>query len=84
MNIINGGLHSDNNLSIQEFMIAPVGANSFSEALEMSVRIYYELKELLKKNGYSTAIGDEGGFAPELKSNEDAIEFILKSILPRT
>lgn len=80
MNIINGGLHSDNNLSIQEFMIAPVGANSFSEALEMSVRIYYELKELLKKNGYSTAIGDEGGFAPELKSNEDAIEFILKSI----
>lgn len=80
MNIINGGLHSDNDLSIQEFMVAPVGANSFSEALEMVIRIYYELKCLLKKNGYSTAIGDEGGFAPELKSNEDAIEYILKAI----
>ncbi|MCD8377720.1 MAG: phosphopyruvate hydratase [Candidatus Gastranaerophilales bacterium] len=80
MNIINGGVHSDNNLSIQEFMISPVGAETFSEALEMGVDVFYELKFLLAKKGYSTSVGDEGGFAPDLKSGEEAIEFILNAI----
>jgi len=80
MNIINGGAHSDNNLSIQEFMITPAGAESFSEALEMGMEVFYELKSLLNKKGYSSSVGDEGGFSPELKSTEDAFEFILNAI----
>ena len=80
MNIINGGLHSDNGLSIQEFMIAPLGAASFNEALKTGVEIFYELKDILAKKGYSTSVGDEGGFAPDIKSAEEAFEYILKAI----
>jgi enolase len=72
-NILNGGVHADNNLDIQEYMIAPVGARSFSEALRTGSEIYHSLKALLKKTGLSTSIGDEGGFAPHLKSDEEAI-----------
>jgi enolase len=79
-NILNGGMHSDNNLDIQEYMIAPVGAASFSEALRMGSEIYHSLKTLLKKNGLSTSIGDEGGFAPQLKSDVEAIELIMSAI----
>ncbi len=79
MNILNGGEHADNNVDIQEFMIMPVGATSFSEALRMNVEIYHELKALLKSKGYSTSLGDEGGFAPNLKSNAEAIEVILEA-----
>lgn len=80
MNILNGGKHADNNLSVQEFMIMPVGANSFAEALRMSCEVFYTLKSLLKKSGYTTSVGDEGGFAPSLESDEKAIEFILEAI----
>lgn len=79
MNILNGGEHADNNVDIQEFMIMPVGAKSFSEALRMNAEIYHNLKALLKEKGLSTALGDEGGFAPNLKCNEDAIEVILEA-----
>ena len=79
MNIINGGEHADNNVDIQEFMIMPVGAKSFSEALRMNAEIYHNLKALLKEKGLSTALGDEGGFAPNLKCNADAIEVILEA-----
>ena len=79
-NIINGGVHADNNLDIQEFMIAPVGASSFREALRMGAEIYHSLKSLLKQRGLSTGVGDEGGFAPELKSDTEAIECILGAI----
>ena len=79
MNILNGGEHADNNVDIQEFMIMPVGAKSFSEALRMNAEIYHNLKALLKEKGLSTALGDEGGFAPNLKSNADAIEVILEA-----
>ena len=79
MNILNGGEHADNNVDIQEFMIMPVGAKSFSEALRMNAEIYHNLKALLKKKGLSTALGDEGGFAPNLKCNADAIEVILEA-----
>ncbi len=80
MNIINGGAHADNNVDFQEFMIMPVGAESFSEALRAGAEIFHNLKSVLKSRGYSTAVGDEGGFAPNLKSNEEAIETILEAI----
>ena len=80
MNIINGGAHADNNVDFQEFMIMPVGAPDFPEALRMGAEVFHTLQEFLKKRGYATAVGDEGGFAPNLKSNEEAIELILKAI----
>jgi enolase len=80
MNIINGGAHADNNVDIQEFMIMPVGASSFKEALRYGVEIFHALKSLLQKNNLSTSVGDEGGFAPNLPANEAAIEIILKAI----
>ncbi|MFW6347212.1 MAG: phosphopyruvate hydratase [Cyclonatronaceae bacterium] len=80
MNIINGGSHSDNNVDLQEFMIMPAGAESFSEALRMGGEVFHNLKKVLSDRGYSTAVGDEGGFAPNLKSNEEAIEVILEAI----
>ncbi|ASW43389.1 phosphopyruvate hydratase [Clostridium isatidis] len=80
MNIINGGSHADNSVDLQEFMIMPVGAKTFSGALQMCAEVYHTLKKTLLEKGYSTAIGDEGGFAPDLKSNEEAIEVILEAI----
>src|SRR5712671_1040761 len=80
MNIINGGAHADNNVDFQEFMIVPVGADRFSEALRMGAEIFHTLKSVLKKKGYATSVGDEGGFAPNLKSNEEAIETIIEAI----
>lgn len=80
MNIINGGQHADNTVDMQEFMIMPVGAGSFSEGLRMGVEVFHHLKSVLKNKGYNTAVGDEGGFAPDLKSNEEAIEVILQAI----
>ncbi|AKN33391.1 enolase [Clostridium carboxidivorans P7] len=80
MNIINGGKHADNNVDLQEFMVMPVGAPSFSEALRMSAEVYHSLKSLLKAKGYDTGVGDEGGFAPNLKSNEEAIQVIVEAI----
>ena len=80
MNIINGGAHADNNVDFQEFMIVPVGASSFREALRMGAEIFHELKAVLKKKGYATSVGDEGGFAPNLRSNEEAIETILEAV----
>ncbi len=80
MNILNGGKHADNSLSVQEFMIMPVGALSFAECMRMSCEVFYKLKSVLKKSGYSTSVGDEGGFAPNLKSDEEAIELILQAI----
>jgi len=80
LNIINGGAHADNNVDFQEFMIMPVGAERFSEALRWSVETFHTLKSVLKKKGYNTAVGDEGGFAPSLKSNTEAIEVILEAI----
>src|SRR5437667_2644435 len=80
MNIINGGAHADNNVDFQEFMIVPVGAERFSEALRMGAEIFHTLKSVLKKKGSATSVGDEGGFAPNLKSNEEAIETILEAI----
>jgi enolase len=80
MNVINGGAHADNSVDLQEFMIAPVGANKFSEALRMGAETFHNLKAVLKKRGYSTAVGDEGGFAPSLKSNEEALEVLMEAI----
>ena len=80
MNIINGGSHADNSVDLQEFMVMPVGAKSFDSALKMCAEVYHTLKKTLKDKGYSTAIGDEGGFAPNLKSNEEAIEVIIEAI----
>jgi len=80
MNIINGGAHADNSVDLQEFMVAPYGADKFSEALRMGVEVFHTLKKVLSKKGYSTAVGDEGGFAPMLKSNEEAIESVLEAI----
>ena len=80
MNIVNGGAHADNNVDFQEFMIVPVGAEKFSEALRMGAEIFHTLKSVLKKKGYATSVGDEGGFAPNLKSNEEAIETIIEAI----
>jgi len=80
INILNGGSHADNNVDIQEFMIAPVGSTNFSEAIRASAEVFHHLKKILRKKGYSTAVGDEGGFAPNLKSNKEALERILESI----
>src|ERR687883_68133 len=80
MNILNGGAHADNNVDFQEFMVVPTGASAFSEALRMGAEIFHSLKSVLKKRGYATSVGDEGGFAPNLKSNEEAIETILEAI----
>lgn len=81
MNILNGGKHSDNNLSIQEFMIMPVGEKTFSQRLQTGVEVYHNLKKVLKEKGYSVAVGDEGGFAPNLESEEQAIELILEAVV---
>src|SRR5579872_5912119 len=80
MNILNGGAHADNSVDPQEFMIVPHGAPKFSEALRMGSEVFHTLKSVLKKRGYSTAVGDEGGFAPNLKSNEEALEVVLEAI----
>ncbi len=80
MNILNGGAHADNSIDFQEFMIMPVKANSFGDALRMGVEVFHNLKAVLKSKGYSTNVGDEGGFAPEIKSNEEAIETVLEAI----
>lgn len=80
MNILNGGAHADNSIDFQEFMVMPVGASSFSEALRMGTEIFHHLKTVLKSKGYSTNVGDEGGFAPNIKSNEEAIETVLVAI----
>ena len=80
MNILNGGSHADNSIDFQEFMIMPIGAPTFSEAIRWGAEVFHNLKTVLKKNGYSTNVGDEGGFAPNIKSNEEAIEIVLKSI----
>jgi len=80
MNILNGGSHADNNVDLQEFMVMPVGAKSFSDALRMGAETFHSLKKVLSKKNYNTAVGDEGGFAPNLKSNEEAVEVILEAI----
>src|SRR5437868_8295649 len=80
MNVINGGAHADNNLDLQEFMIVPVGAPTFAEALRMAVEVFHTLKALLKKKGLQTAVGDEGGFAPNLRSNEEALALVVAAI----
>lgn len=80
MNVINGGKHADNNVDFQEFMIAPHNAPSFKESIRMGIEVFHTLKEVLKKKGYSTGVGDEGGFAPNLKSNQEAVEVILDAI----
>jgi enolase len=81
MNVLNGGVHADNNVDIQEFMIMPVGAGTFAEALRMGIEVFHSLKKVLKKAGYQTAVGDEGGFAPNLRSNEEAMESLLEAII---
>ncbi len=80
MNILNGGKHADNSVDLQEFMIMPLGASSFSQALEMGTSVFHQLRAVLNENGLNTAVGDEGGFAPDLKTNEDAIKYIIKAI----
>ena len=80
MNVLNGGAHADNNVDIQEFMIVPIGAKNFSSALQMGVEVFHHLKGVLKKGGFNTAVGDEGGFAPNLQSNEQAIEILIKAV----
>jgi enolase len=80
MNIINGGAHANNSLDIQEFMIMPVGLPSFREALRCGAEVFHHLKKMLDKAGYPTTVGDEGGFAPNFKSNEEAIKFIMEAI----
>ena len=80
MNIINGGHHADNSVDMQEFMVMPVGGSSFAEALRMGAEVFHRLKDVLKKKGYNTAVGDEGGFAPNLRSNDEAIEVILEAV----
>jgi enolase len=80
MNIVNGGMHADNNLDFQEFMIAPIHAQSFSEALRMGAEVFHTLKNILKKKGLSTSVGDEGGFAPRLRSHEEALQLILEAV----
>ncbi len=81
MNILNGGKHSDNNLSIQEFMIMPISARNFQECMEMGVKVYTNLKKILKQNNLNVSVGDEGGFAPNLESEEEALEFIEEAII---
>ena len=80
MNILNGGSHADNKIDIQEFMIMPFGASSFSDALRMGTEVFHHLKSVLKSKGMSTNVGDEGGFAPNLGSNEQAIEVVLQAV----
>jgi enolase len=80
MNILNGGVHADNKIDFQEFMIVPIGADTFSEGLRWGVEVFHHLKTVLKKKGYSTNVGDEGGFAPDIQSNEEAIETVLQAI----
>ena len=80
MNILNGGKHADNNVDIQEFMVMPLGATSFAEALRMGTEVFHNLKKVLKSKGYNTAVGDEGGFAPNLTSNEEALDVIVEAI----
>jgi len=80
MNIVNGGKHADNNVDLQEFMIMPVGADNFAEALRMGAEVFHTLKSVLKKKNYNTAVGDEGGFAPDLKSNEEALQVIVEAV----
>ena len=80
MNILNGGAHADNKIDFQEFMVMPVGASTFSDGLRWGVEIFHALKSVLKKKGFSTNVGDEGGFAPNIQSNEEAIETVLKAI----
>ena len=80
MNVLNGGAHADNNVDIQEFMIIPAGAPSCTEAIRVGAEVFHALKSVLKKKGYNTAVGDEGGFAPNLKSNEEAVQVILEAI----
>jgi len=80
MNVINGGQHADNSVNLQEFMVMPVGAESFHEGLRWCVEVFHTLKTLLKNDGYSTAVGDEGGFAPNLKSDEDALKYLVRAI----
>ena len=80
MNILNGGAHADNKIDFQEFMIVPTGASSFSEGLRWGVEVFHQLKSVLKKKGYSTNVGDEGGFAPDIQSNEEAIETVIQAI----
>ncbi|MCP4684500.1 MAG: phosphopyruvate hydratase, partial [bacterium] len=80
MNILNGGKHADNNVDLQEFMIMPIGAKNFPHALQMGAEVFGHLKKVLKAKGYNTAVGDEGGFAPDLKSNEEALEVIMEAI----
>ncbi|MFX8327777.1 phosphopyruvate hydratase, partial [Acinetobacter baumannii] len=77
MNVINGGKHADNRVDFQEFMLVPAGVESFSEALRVGAEVFHTLKGVLKEKGYSTNVGDEGGFAPDLRSNEEAIELLL-------
>ncbi|HYK19731.1 MAG TPA: phosphopyruvate hydratase, partial [Pyrinomonadaceae bacterium] len=81
MNIINGGAHADNNVDFQEFMVVPAGAATFAEALRIGAEVFHQLKSVLKSKGYATSVGDEGGFAPNLRSNEEAVETILESIV---
>ena len=81
MNILNGGSHADNNIDIQEFMIYPSGLSSFSEALQCGCEIFHKLKEILKKKNYNTAVGDEGGFAPNLRSNQEALDLLSESVI---
>jgi enolase len=80
MNILNGGAHADNGIDFQEFMVMPVGAETFSESLRMGTEVFHHLKSVLKKEGLSTNVGDEGGFAPNIKSNEDALKYVLRAI----
>src|SRR6202451_898977 len=80
MNILNGGAHADNSVDVQEFMVMPLGAPNFHEALRWGIEVFHSLKAVLKKNGYSTSVGDEGGFAPNLKSNVEAVERVLEAI----
>jgi len=80
MNILNGGAHADNKIDFQEFMVMPVKAESFSHGLRMGVEVFHHLKSVLKSAGYSTNVGDEGGFAPNIQSNEEAIEIVLRAI----
>jgi enolase len=80
MNILNGGAHADNSVDVQEFMVVPFGAPNFAEALRMGAEVFHNLRSVLKKKGYSTGVGDEGGFAPNLKSNDEAVEVILEAI----
>ena len=80
MNILNGGAHADSNVDVQEFMIAPIGAPTFAEALRTGAEVYHALKSVLKQKGLSTGLGDEGGFAPDLPSNRDALDLIMTAI----